>query len=434
MFFYNWNFSIYNFACFFILNSTIRPYPERYFISQMNDDMIKAGQARNLIILVTFGISGIILEILTILLAFYTIFYFFSVLNLFSKKRFLYKTFDKIIYWTWRIIFCILYIVLSPIMIWYFWMVYMKIYNGKFEKFNWILRNNYISYNTKSRKISWVIILLLIPSLTITGIYINSIQLRTRKSNVDLSNIDKYLTLSNNNNNVMYFYFDRTQQFLLNILLKVDEIINKENSFINLFPEFTSYTNTISLSSTTNYSNPSIYGEYLFHPLFKNTDEINYVSGKRYNEMTQNEYYMYPLIQMTKMLKNNNISSVSWNNLPYYDEGYGDYGDMDKLQKDLKKQGVDIIAMDNQTLAYNAFGAKIKKYEDEKITEQIVLDRIDEEYKFKETDGGVFNSLFSQANHPRYNYKENGKYKTSLYDNTQVKSIWQSMESVKIFY
>lgn len=123
-------------------------------------------------------------------------------------------------------------------------------------------------------------ILTFIPILLVSTIVLvldNTFHQNTSK--VDKANIDKYLTLSNNNHNVMYFNFDRTQVPLWNLILEIDRRINKQNSFIELFPEFTSYTNTIFLAASTVYSNPSIYGGYLFHPFLKNTDEINFVSG-----------------------------------------------------------------------------------------------------------------------------------------------------------
>ncbi len=99
----------------------------------------------------------------------------------------------------------------------------------------------------------------------------------------------KATTLSNNHPNVIQFYFDRAQGIIWNMMLEIDFMINGKNSFISNFPEFTSYLNTISLSSLTKCSNPIIYSGAYFAPYVKEYGTTNTFSVTPNNQLTLND-------------------------------------------------------------------------------------------------------------------------------------------------
>ncbi len=53
-------------------------------------------------------------------------------------------------------------------------------------------------------------------------------------------------------------------------MMKYDEVVNGENSFIKMFPEFTSFFNVLTTACLTVYSNLAIYSGHLYDPYFKN--------------------------------------------------------------------------------------------------------------------------------------------------------------------
>lgn len=74
----------------------------------------------------------------------------------------------------------------------------------------------------------------------------------------------------------------------------MDKHLNNENSFVKLFPEFTSYINYLSLSHVTSLSNRIIYSGALSNPLLKTTDltiDKEPFKGRMYKDLTINEFY-----------------------------------------------------------------------------------------------------------------------------------------------
>ena len=236
----------------------------------------------------------------------------------------------------------------------------------------------------------------------------------------------------------MYFYFDRTTATSWNMLLRIEHELNGKNSFISQFPEFVSYTNTLSYSPITVYSVPNLLDGSAFHPIFKNSSDISYASkllGKnvKYSDMTSNDFYFYSIYTFTNMLMSNNVKNVAYSSIPYYVKDFSySSGEMHTLQKNLNdKANMNDTVMDNEVLAYEAFDFKIKTSSSNKLIEQMVFDNLDNNYKFKNTDGAVFNSHFSQVHHNDYNFKENGKYKVSSDTEYYFLSMWQSISTLK---
>ncbi len=318
-------------------------------------------------------------------------------------------------------------------------------YKGKYKIFakqNFILLRTRTTNTkkTKFKKIAWFIFIIFIPF-----IYIGSILIPILFSNknsksylIPNENVAKYLKLSKNKQNVLFLYFDRTQGVTWNLLLLVDEIINKENAFIKLFPEFTSYANVLSNGSLTKISNPAIYSGPMFNIAMKQSISKNVdIQPKTNNKLNENEWYFYALYNLSKMLIDNDVSNITYNNLPYYGDTSMSsqycFGNMRKLQDDFSSINMDINTMTNAKIANYKFNRYIKLLEQDSIYDAEVLNKLPSIIKFDSSNSGTFFSFFSQQTHENYIIKEKNKYKSSNSKEDFVRSIWTVMQDLKPF-
>lgn len=185
------------------------------------------------------------------------------------------------------------------------------------------------SYKSIKRKWNWLVIganawivLILVSSFTYQEIKFNNIYNRIPDRTNDLKDA---WTISQNKPNTIVLYFDRAVGLLFNELLAVDYIAFKDQgtSLAQLYPEFTSYVNSVSLSHATNGSIPSIYGSYFNSPIIKNNKNknsfINLLNKNVSNdELTIDEWILLSFLIKINMLQKYGYENISIQNTPYY--------------------------------------------------------------------------------------------------------------------
>ena len=235
-----------------IISLIVFPPPERTNIKYMTPQMIAEGQ-------------GIAITIYTVVAWIILILF---IPNLITSTVSTYYIFHKYHYqynWQWNIII-IIYSFFNILLPFFFtWIIIFFYY--KIKKF--IGDKRYYNFSKfKGAKKFWKTSVLAID-LTIVAIPCafviynvsywswlnNKIPLRQEA-------LKQAYTLSANKPNTMVLYFDRGVGVLFNLLLAVDYAIFKDDNmaFAQLYPEFTSYVNSLSLSLKTNGSVPSING------------------------------------------------------------------------------------------------------------------------------------------------------------------------------
>ncbi len=162
-------------------------------------------------------------------------------------------------------------------------------------------------------------------------------------------------TISRNKPNTIILYVDRGYGAYFNELIALDYLFfNKNNglinksgtSFVELFPEFRSFFNSISLSNITLMSNPVINGSWYFHQLLKDKKLVNaYANNMVNSEMTIDQWYLNDYLSNFKMFKKYGYQNYSLINAPYYSPNYKDWNDSWKMNQDFaqKMEGVKAI-------------------------------------------------------------------------------------------
>lgn len=397
-----------------LITLIILPFPTRYNPEAFDEQMIKEGQLTSYYLLFSFGgIAAIIYNFLLINSGFLT--YYCAV----YKNK--YDSTKNYIY-----IFVIsLFSFLLPIFSFcYFFYFYKK------KKFN--------NKNKRKLKISLIAYLCIIPTLSVPITFV-SVILTDWKVVVDEKAVKDNLTYSNNKNNIVVLYFDRSFGAIWNMLLYIDEKLNKENSFINKFPEFTSYLNVISNASTTNVSNLTLLGGILYSPYFLSKNLINPISLKNYNSYTQNTYLLELIKNLVKVSDNYDFKNFNLMDYPYYDKKFNAIsGEYWKLNNELKEINKNAYATSSSAILKsnsiritknNADSANYLK-EITSINTSGKLNLI----KFKNTENNVLKFLYFQNTHGPYTFYENNNfYRTNDLNENFLRSMWFVIQSLKNF-
>lgn len=403
------------------------PFPERFFIEDMDEIMLELGQQHTLFVFYFFGallcLSFLIHLVSTII--FFTKNYSKFTINI--KNKFL-NVFSKII-------FLFFYFILPFFFIWYVYLIFLKQNKSKYTNAKWIISLSSNNQIKKKNKFLWFFGIFFICFSTIFSFsFVAAWNLLVEKNYVRKESIENYFKVSNNNPNTFLFYFDRSQGVLWNLLLVLDKYLNNENSFVKLFPEFNSYVNSLTLSNITSLSNPIIYSGAFSNPLLKNTDfKINDgpFKNKMYKDLNINEFYLNSLYKLINMFSNLNTKRITLNNLPFYGKQIGmDHGDLAELEGDLNnyfKGSIEINGTTNCKLV-NKFNYYNKS---DKWSDSYIIDNLDNALNFVSTSSGTFFSNFSQITHENYSWKENGKYVTAQKPKYIINSMWFVLQSLK---
>lgn len=260
------------------------PFPERAEVQYMTDEMKDQLQAFSLTTYLCLLFVGVpmllIMQVLAALIAYQVLFKKISKKYLDNFDRPWWKT-------TLWMIFTFFFIILPPFFIWYmFWPLYKyKRYQIPGQASN---PKTYKSYKKLSRGWKALAICSLVGFYSVPlWLYVSAIEnqkwLQKVTPNREQDFKEAY-SLSIDKPNTMVFYFDRCHGAYWNQLLALDYIyFNKYNgvidksgtSFAELFPEFTSYINVLSLAAQTNLSNPAINASWYEAPGLKDAKLIN---------------------------------------------------------------------------------------------------------------------------------------------------------------
>lgn len=412
----------------------ISPFPERLTISEMTQEMIDIGEDKSLItmyILIALTAISFIGLIITNCGVLFNLFSFF---DLYNEKHIYHEQRNSFLKYLGYFIFSLIYFIFPPILLWYAWFIFYKEHLLCFNYTSFVLLR--LKTTNKIKKLIWSIFICLIPTtLVLTPILVI---LNSNKNSLSYlipnENVKKYLTLSNNKQNVIFLYFDRTQGVTWNFLLLVDKLINKDNSFINLFPEFTSYLNVVSTASLTKISTPALYSGAMFNVAMKQSTSKNIdIQPTTNNNLTENQWVFYALYNFAKMLMSNDIKNITYDNLPYYanDRMSGGFGNMYELYKDFKKINMNINTMTNAKIANHVLNRYVKLMEGDNVYDGEVLNALPNLLQFNNTNSGTYFSFFSQQTHENYVVKRNNKYQKITGKEYFIESIWTVIQDLK---
>lgn len=397
-----------------------RVFPERYFIYQMDNLMIENGEAITLVLIylfATFTIVTYIIRFIVFLIINSNLFY--NLKPNFNKNN--------------KFILLCLYTLntlntLVPILFLFF---HYLVNNLKYKN-KLIVNENLNKKRENSKRLVAYTFPFAITALTATPIL--AVTLQPAEVVVNKKTIEDNLTFSNNHNNTLFLYFDRSLGTLWNMLLKVDEVINGDKSFIKENPGFTSFLNTISNSNATNISNLTISGGLWSLPYFfgKNKSFNNPVDNLSYMNMTQDDAYGNALLSQVKLLSEYNFKNISYMDVPYFGKTFTElHGEYWKLNSYFNKHGFPNATSTSSTaiLKYNK-----QKYENANSDGLRYLQYIgNNNLHFKNTDYGTSKFLYHQITHENYTFfNHDGKIisKGSSFQNF-VKSIWSAIKELK---
>ncbi len=325
--------------------TNITPYPEQEYIGLMSKDMLAMGQQYTLFC-IYFNLG--IFCALTFVSAILT---FVSIYNYVIYSKLCNFEYDETVSKGKRagyyIAYGLLYTISIPLGLFTCLGIWIQILVDyiKTKKQN----QTAVSYQTvKLRKNTKVALFSSLTLLPLTAAGITAVAYCFSPKMDDTNQIPNafvtdYLTLSNTHPNTISLYFDRSPGIDWNLLLKVDELVYKDKSFIHQFPEFTSYLNTISLSKLTKISNPVIYAGYLFSPILKEFPYHNFFDPSVVNtNLTLDDWYFNALKTQADMYAKYGITNVGYNNLPYFTDNnvYESLGNMPSLNEWFAKNGM----------------------------------------------------------------------------------------------
>lgn len=239
---------------FVYLYFNIIPYPERFNIEDMDSEMIAQGQDKSLITLIALGATSIGCFIINLIFSYINCWVLYVKRN--YRLNYKHSKIKITLTMIGRFLFVVLYPFLSFIMVFYFWIIYIKLNSINLSKFGFHIYRNKGRYLITSR-IVVISAILFIPVVVPIVLYSpKSVYL----SSQDIKDANRFMRLSNNRANNIVLYFDRNQAMYFNLLLLVDYEKNKENSLIWMFPEFNSYLKTFSSNLNTVTSVPNLMG------------------------------------------------------------------------------------------------------------------------------------------------------------------------------
>ena len=304
-----------------VILSTL-PFPHRTFVDFMDKQMIKDGQAAVIISMTTF-VFILIPSYIALLVTSSMVAYNFFVKNPKAKEN---QPFNQKWYiTTGLIIFCFFYILVPIIFVWFFFIPYEKWVSTSYKT----ITLTPVSFkNKRTIWISLITVLTLgissiIPAIVFSMLFPIHGSVPNRK--IDLESI---YTLSQDKPNTMVLYFDRAYGLIWNQLLLLDYLIvhddsipnesKPEFSFIEKFPEFTTYLQSLSQGMVTNAANPIINGSWYQQPNFKNEDLIDPFYGENYKDETMNEWYFNSYRNSTGLFTKYGYENLNLYNIPYY--------------------------------------------------------------------------------------------------------------------
>lgn len=406
----------------------ILPLPERFIYSQLDPIAIQHGEGTSLILIYVFGIMLGLLVIINLVMN--SILYFnliyinnnywilFFKLNLKNKNH--YKFITQLVLISFMILSSLLPFLLGWIytFLFYKYKLYVNFNNkNPYSKFNYI-------FNILNATITPIISFFILVLSVVLSLFKGS------PTYVNTQDINSFFTLSNNKPNTVMLYLDRGQGLMWNTLLCVDFILNKNNSFINQFPEFTTFLKSVSLSQVTNGGNPPIASGLYYSVFTKELNIQNAIVSKPLNEMTIRYFYGEAFYNQAKMFKENNVDNILISSIPYisYHEA-GNDGKAIILEKAYQAAGV------NYSLTTNEAIATTVGYDNKNRTSNAVaLKNAPDLYNFINTTSKVYQGFYMHHTHENYawyDYETKKYYSSGRSDINYIKSMWFSLLAFK---
>lgn len=401
------------FLCAFFL----MPFPERLNPSDLDEIMIKRGQLATLYILYISIFLMLFLYILHIIISIIFNYYLFFCIS-FTKDDL--KTIGKLL-----IIVYSFFDILIPIILLVFdWLFYFK--KIDFNKIKIAKKKTKILINTYLCLVPFSLAAILAPIFTM-------------KKNISINEkaVNANLIYSKNKNNIIVFYFDRAYNHVWNSLLYIDYKINKKNSFIEKFPEFTSFYNVNVNSLPTSFSNLPLLGGMWYSNLLMGTNYINPITNSFYNTYTQGTYLKEVIFNLLNNAIKYDFKNFNIMDLAYYGKNFsGLCGDYQLLNKDLQNECPTAFSTSSSAILkkygyeYNGESSDSARYFN-MITQKNDNEKL-KYIKFENTESSIFKLIYSQNTHGPYSYYKNNHLKvTDDRFKNFVKSMWFSIQSLK---
>ena len=410
---------------------TLRIFPERFTISDMNQIMIQQGQPTTLILLYTFGVLlGVCI------IANFIVGPWFIVKYINYNSRFIFNKMSsskvlKILYFILFPILSLLFICLPIIFLPFIWL-------QLFGKLSYYSRLRFLNFNNSkfiscSKKYSLLLVIfipILIVSISVPMV-INAMFV-PKKPFINKTDINNFLTLSNNHPNSIMLYFDRAQGLMWNNLLYIDYLINKDNSFISENPEFTSFLMTLSQANITNGSNPSIVSGVWYSPWFKNTNFNDpYNPKNNFKDLKMDQFWSSAFSNQTKMFVENDTKNIHISSVPYFSYLEGKtYGEPTLLNESISKVGGIPACTTNEAIV--SYKNNFNKYN--RAANAVALAYAPENLSFKNTNSGVYQGWYFHHTHQNYSYYSLKKKEFVVTNSSElnfVKSMWFSIQALK---
>lgn len=398
-----------------IISVSVLPFPTRYDAAAFDNEMIAEGQLTCYYILFSCGGIGIIFYVMHLITS--------GFLNYFVL---VYKTqyIKKINYFYFGLIaFFMLLIPIFPCI--YFWYFYKK--------------NTFVATNTKKTKIWMSSYLCLVPFVT-ASIVVPSILITPTTVYVEEKAVEQNITYSTNHKNVVVLYYDRAYNLFWNYLLYIDQELNKDKSFINMFPEFTSYMSVVANSTPTNLSNMTLLGSMWYTPYLLGKSVINPISKKTYNQYEQQDYLNETLTNMVDIINQYGFKEINFMDSPYYGKTFnslsGEYWNQSKFLN--QHSNTAYATSSSAVLKHFNIKPHVNNVDSANYDNSILGFQKDDKpqyLKFKNTDSGTFKFLYHQNTHGPYVYKDGGKMiRTNDLNENFLRSMWSTIQWLKKYF
>ena len=464
----------------------VLPFPQRIMIDYMDKQMIRDGEAAFIIAMTSFVFilvpCYIALLVTSALVAY----------NFFAKNPSNLSFNQKWYITAALILFSLLYILIPVVFVWFFFIPYEKWVNASFKTVN---LNYKEIHKNRSIWISFITVITvgiasIIPAILLSIFFPDTSKTPNRKAELQ----DMY-TLSKDKPNTIILYFDRAYGLFWNQLLMVDYLLAHDSSvpaqarvpyaFIDEFPEFTSYVQTLSQAMVTNASNPMINGSWYFQPDFKQMDLINPFYGQNNKNTTINNWYLDSYKSSLGMLSSYGYSRFNIVNPPYYgNKSYELNANTLQLQHDLQQswdnkdfyptqetqpdQNSKFLSIDVTEIA-KSYGDKVKHSKNDEITflrnfassfnnyspsitnqtpnsknnsqisygsnQPFMINgkEVDPNLRVESNIGSTFGMYYFQTTHENYQYVTNEFYKDPIYNPEGINLENPDMGTIKVY-
>lgn len=423
-------FFLYAFIQFFVVYFFL-PFPERFSIAELDALALSINEDISFILLIVSFVIMLISALLFIIFG-------LKLFNLSINKYSIFEKWHKNKWWHfWYIFFVFMTIIFPMIMVFIYLYNYLRIKKKTNNNDRELLEKKIkYSYNLRPTKKFIRIYQACVPAtLCCTAtIIVPIIMTQPKRVYVNKNDVNNFLNMSNNNENTLMLYFDRAQGMIWNTLLAYDYFLNKENSFITLFPKFTSYTKTVSQGRVTNVSNPSLVSGHLYSSWMNDYDERSLYSNKKYSDMSINDIWSEAFYNEFKMLESKGVTDIHISSVPYYSYNGNTYG-----EPNLFNDAINKVSNINFALTTNEAIASYKLNDDSagRMTNAEVLKESKNLIKFKNTNGMLYQGWYFHHTHEQYCYYDYNQNKFIQSKSRDYKyfmeSMWFTIQELKNF-